>query len=56
MGRQKKILDLIPGSVPQWSVNECTDFEDDIINLIKNIEFRSMNWKFQSMLSPDIKK
>ena len=38
------------------SVNELTDFEDDMTNLIKIIEYRNMNSKFQSMLSSDIRK
>lgn len=38
------------------SVGELTDFEDDMTTLIKIMEYRNMNSKFQSMLSSDIRK
>lgn len=38
------------------SVGELTDFEDGMTTLIKIMEYRNMNSKFQSMVSPDIRK
>ena len=39
-----------------WISDELVDFENDMMKMIKNIEFRNINCTFQTKLISEIKK
>ena len=49
-------MDLRPGNAPPQCVEELIDFENDMMYMVKNIEFRNANNSFQAKLSSDIKR
>ena len=52
---QKETFDFVSCNYPP-SVNKISGFKDALTLLIKNIEFRSVKNKFQSLLNEDIKR